>query len=193
MTLLPGETAFTIPPHFVVCGGAPPVFTVGDRSSPVIAFKDAFDMKQSAARTLGVAALGAAFAAAGAGVAGAAPLPDAVGSLSSLPQAIPADAVADGLSGVGTKLSETGMDTAMKTAKGVTPGMQAPAQDSGRSAVPGTQGKAAPQSGQSDRSKGAKGADDALQSPAKPLGGLLGGLPVGGLKGLPVNGIPLGH
>src|SRR5690349_1649153 len=63
--------AFTIRPHFDVCGVRPGVFTVGDRSEllliPVIAFKDAFTMKQSAAKTLGVAALGAAFAAVGAG------------------------------------------------------------------------------------------------------------------------------
>ena len=48
-------------------------------------------MKQSAAKTLGVAALGAAFAATGAGAANAAPaVPDATGMLGSGTSALPA-------------------------------------------------------------------------------------------------------
>ncbi|MFJ9039225.1 ATP-binding protein [Streptomyces sp. NPDC102406] len=47
-------------------------------------------MKQSAAKTLGVAALGVAFAAAGAGAANAAPaLPDAAGTLGSVTSGLP--------------------------------------------------------------------------------------------------------
>jgi hypothetical protein len=47
-------------------------------------------MKQSAAKTLGVAVLGAAFAAAGAGAANAAPaVPDAAGAVGSLTSGLP--------------------------------------------------------------------------------------------------------
>ncbi|MEU6256084.1 ATP-binding protein [Streptomyces sp. NPDC047043] len=49
-------------------------------------------MKQSAAKTLGVAALGAAFAATGAGAANAAPaVPDATGTLNTVTQALPGE------------------------------------------------------------------------------------------------------
>ncbi|MFI8190584.1 ATP-binding protein [Streptomyces sp. NPDC085946] len=51
-------------------------------------------MKQSAAKTLGVAALGAAFAAAGAGAANAAPaLPDAGQALDTVNRTLPAETV----------------------------------------------------------------------------------------------------
>ncbi|MET8567470.1 ATP-binding protein [Streptomyces sp. NPDC004783] len=51
-------------------------------------------MKQSAAKTLGVAALGAAFAAAGAGAASAAPeLPDAGQTVGSVARTLPAENV----------------------------------------------------------------------------------------------------
>ncbi|MEU6220441.1 ATP-binding protein [Streptomyces sp. NPDC047022] len=63
-------------------------------------------MKQSAARTLGVAALGAAFAAAGAGVASAAPaLPDAPG-LDTATQALPTGNIAGILPGAGEALGQ---------------------------------------------------------------------------------------
>jgi hypothetical protein len=49
-------------------------------------------MKQSAVKTLGVAALGVAFAAAGAGAANAAPaLPDAAGALGSVGSVVPVE------------------------------------------------------------------------------------------------------
>ncbi|NUQ97230.1 MAG: ATP-binding protein [Streptomyces sp.] len=57
-------------------------------------------MKQSAAKTLGVAALGAAFAATGAGAANAAPaVPDATGTLGSVTSALPAQNVSQALPG----------------------------------------------------------------------------------------------
>ena len=60
-------------------------------------------MKQSAAKTLGVAALGAAFAAAGAGAANAAParrvLPDASQALGTVTQALPVENVTTGAAG----------------------------------------------------------------------------------------------
>ncbi len=57
-------------------------------------------MKQSAAKTLGVAALGAAFAAVGAGAASAAPaLPDATQALGSVTHTLPAENVAKALPG----------------------------------------------------------------------------------------------
>jgi hypothetical protein len=57
-------------------------------------------MKQSAAKTLGVAALGAAFAATGAGAANAAPaVPDATGTLDSVTSTLPAQNVSQALPG----------------------------------------------------------------------------------------------
>jgi hypothetical protein len=101
------RTGFTIRPHFDVCGGEPAVFTVVDRSYPVIAFKDAFTMKQSAAKTLGVAALGAAFAAVGAGAADAAPaVPDATQALDGITRTLPTDTVAKALPGAGEALTQ---------------------------------------------------------------------------------------
>ncbi|MEU0673105.1 ATP-binding protein [Streptomyces sp. NPDC006172] len=57
-------------------------------------------MKQSAAKTLGVAALGAAFAAVGAGAANAAPaVPDATQALDGVTRTLPAENVAQTLPG----------------------------------------------------------------------------------------------
>lgn len=84
--------------HVPVIGAIGTIATIGT--------KDAFIMKQSAARTLGVAALGAAFAAAGAGVASAAPaLPDAPG-LDTATQTLPAGNVAGMLPGAGEALGQ---------------------------------------------------------------------------------------
>ncbi|MEV0979310.1 ATP-binding protein [Streptomyces sp. NPDC049915] len=63
-------------------------------------------MKQSAAKTLGVAALGAAFAAAGAGAANAAPaLPDASQAVGGLTQTLPTENVAQAVPGAGAALA----------------------------------------------------------------------------------------
>lgn len=63
-------------------------------------------MKQSAARTLGVAALGAAFAAVGAGSADAAPLaPDALPVVGSLAHTLPAANVTEALPGAAEAVS----------------------------------------------------------------------------------------
>ncbi|MFC8369129.1 MULTISPECIES: ATP-binding protein [unclassified Streptomyces] len=57
-------------------------------------------MKQSAAKTLGVAVLGAAFAAAGAGAANAAPaVPDAAPALDTVNRAVPAEKLSTALPG----------------------------------------------------------------------------------------------
>ncbi|MEV1066569.1 ATP-binding protein [Streptomyces sp. NPDC050263] len=57
-------------------------------------------MKQSAAKTLGVAALGAAFAAVGAGAANAAPaVPDATQALDGITKTLPTETVAQVLPG----------------------------------------------------------------------------------------------
>jgi hypothetical protein len=64
-------------------------------------------MKQSAAKTLGVAALGAAFAATGAGAANAAPaVPDATGTLDSVTSALPAQSVSQALPGAGAAVAQ---------------------------------------------------------------------------------------
>ncbi|MFJ3233463.1 ATP-binding protein [Streptomyces sp. NPDC086787] len=64
-------------------------------------------MKQSAAKTLGVAALGAAFAAVGAGAANAAPAaPDATHALDSVTRTLPAEGVVKTLPGAGEALGQ---------------------------------------------------------------------------------------
>ncbi|MFJ5529741.1 ATP-binding protein [Streptomyces sp. NPDC093261] len=75
-------------------------------------------MKQSAAKTLGVAALGAAFATAGAGVASAAPaVPDIAGPADTATQALPLGHVAGTLPGAGEVLGQgqRALDTAVPT------------------------------------------------------------------------------
>jgi hypothetical protein len=148
---------FTIRPHFDVCGRWRRVFTVVDRSIPV-SIRGRIFMKQSAAKTLGVAALGAAFAAAGAGAANAAPaLPDATQALGGVTSTLPAQNVAPALPGAGQTLSQ---------GKG--------AAGAGLAAAQPAIGKAL------------------AHGPAKPVTGLLGGLPVQGLGSSSVNGLPLG-
>jgi hypothetical protein len=129
----------------------------------VSAFKDAFTMKQSAAKTLGVAALGAAFAAVGAGAANAAPaVPDATQAtqaLDTVTSTLPAANVAHAVPGAGEALAQgqgaagTGVAAAQPVVQKVL-----------------AEGPTAPVAGL--------------------LGGLpLQGLPT---HGVPVNGIPLG-
>ncbi|MER5947273.1 ATP-binding protein [Streptomyces sp. NPDC001904] len=63
-------------------------------------------MKQSAVKTLGVAALGAAFAAAGAGAANAAPgVPDATATLDSVTQNLPTESLTKTLPGAPESLA----------------------------------------------------------------------------------------
>ncbi|MFF0090764.1 ATP-binding protein [Streptomyces canus] len=64
-------------------------------------------MKQSAAKTLGVAALGAAFAATGAGAANAAPaVPDATQALGSVSKGLPTETVTKALPGGGEAVAQ---------------------------------------------------------------------------------------
>ncbi|MER6077461.1 ATP-binding protein [Streptomyces sp. NPDC001833] len=64
-------------------------------------------MKQSAAKTLGVAALGAAFAAAGAGAANAAPaVPDSSQALDTVTKTLPAENVSKALPGAGQAVAQ---------------------------------------------------------------------------------------
>ncbi|MBT2412822.1 ATP-binding protein [Streptomyces sp. ISL-12] len=111
-------------------------------------------MKQSAAKTLGVAALGAAFAAAGAGAANAAPVvpelgPTVDGVVRTLPAAERLAQAAPGAQAPGAK----GAD-----AKGTTPGADA-----------------RPAAAQSV-------ADTLTKGPVAPVARMLGGLPVKGLS-----------
>ncbi|WP_320780383.1 ATP-binding protein [Streptomyces sp. CRN 30] len=121
-------------------------------------------MKQSAAKTLGVAALGAAFAAAGTGAAEAAPgVPDLASTVDGVVRTLPAETVGQVAPGAGNALdagqraTHTGLTTAQPIAEQVV-------------------------------------ADQVAKGPTGPLAGLLGGLPLKGLptSGLPVNGLPLG-
>ncbi|ANJ09177.1 ATP-binding protein [Streptomyces parvulus] len=121
-------------------------------------------MKQSAAKTLGVAALGAAFAAAGAGAATAAPeLPDTAQTVDSVARTLPAETVSQVAPGAGNVLEQgrriagTGLTAAQPVAEQVL-------------------------------------AEQLSEGPTEPVAKLLGGVPVQGLptQGLPVNGLPLG-
>ncbi|MER5793469.1 ATP-binding protein [Streptomyces sp. NPDC001980] len=122
-------------------------------------------MKQSAAKTLGVAALGAAFAAAGAGAANAAPaVPDSSQALDTVTKTLPAENVSKALPGAGEAVAQG--QSALGA--GVTAVQPAAKQVLAKQVLAG--------------------------GPTKPVAGLLGGLPVQGLPthGLPVNGIPIG-
>ncbi|MBL3667925.1 ATP-binding protein [Streptomyces sp. M2CJ-2] len=84
-------------------------------------------MKQSAAKTLGVAVLGAAFAVVGAGAASAAPaVPNAGTALDTVAQSLPAEDVsrvapgADGALQTGQDVVGTGMTTARPVAEQLT-------------------------------------------------------------------------
>ncbi|GGS25091.1 ATP-binding protein [Streptomyces griseoviridis] len=121
-------------------------------------------MKQSAAKTLGVAVLGAAFAAAGAGAASAAPaVPDLAQTADGVARTLPAETVAQAAPGAGNAL------------------------DAGRRAAGTGLTAAQPVVEQLV-------AEQLAHGPTKPVAGLLGGLPLSGLPtgGLPVNGLPLG-
>lgn len=121
-------------------------------------------MKQSAAKTLGVAALGAAFAAAGAGAATAAPaLPDTAQAVDSVARTLPAETVSQVAPGAGNvleqgrKVSGTGLTAAQPVVEQLL-------------------------------------AEQLAEGPTAPVAKLLGGLPAQGLptQGLPVNALPLG-
>ncbi|MEU5000952.1 ATP-binding protein [Streptomyces sp. NPDC021622] len=134
-------------------------------------------MKQSAAKTLGVAALGAAFAAAGAGAADAAPsVPNATAALGSATSTLPVGEAATTLPAGGPEALAAGQN-ALGTA------MQATAPTMNQLA----NGPKLPNSEVQPQA-------EALSAPANPPSGLLGGLPLAGpqTSGLPVNGLPLG-
>ncbi|MEU4273796.1 hypothetical protein AB0F57_02425 [Streptomyces tanashiensis] len=119
-------------------------------------------MKQSAAKKLGVAALGAAFVAAGAGAANAAPsLPLDADALGTVTSAVP---LGDGLTTLPDGASES-----LGAGQG--------ALDQGVKTLPAAAGQAT-QSLPLDAAAGGLG--------ATPLGGLLGGLPLG------AGGLPIG-
>ncbi|MFI2208855.1 ATP-binding protein [Streptomyces sp. NPDC020141] len=121
-------------------------------------------MKQSAAKTLGVAALGVAFAAAGAGAASAAPapLPDSATSLDTVSSVLSAQDLLTTLPGASESL--TGAQGALTQSAATLPGtVQGAAQ---RTLAPG--------------------------APTEAVTGLLGGLPVGQLtQTLPTGGLPV--
>jgi hypothetical protein len=128
-------------------------------------------MKQSAAKTLGVAALGAAFAVAGAGAANAATVaPDVTPALDTVSHTLPANGVAKTLPRAGEVLGQ-GQGAVGRTLEAAEPAAQR--------ALPGGQ--------------------DGTESLGGLLGGLpVQGLTTQGLttqgltaQGLPVNGIPL--
>ncbi|GGZ18793.1 hypothetical protein GCM10010387_09240 [Streptomyces inusitatus] len=122
-------------------------------------------MKQSAARTLGVAALGAAFVAAGAGAATAAPapFPDSATSLDTVSSTLPATELLSSVPAGPESLA--GAQSALTTSTATLPGtLQGAGQ---RALAPG--------------------------APTEAVTGLLGGLPVGQLtQTLPAGGLPTG-
>lgn len=152
------------------------MFTVMGRSN-VPFIKDPLTMKQSAAKTLGVAALGAAFAAAGAGAANAAPAaPDPTAVLGTATSTLPVGQVAE-----------------------VLPAGAPEALSASQSAIgSGTQALAPTVEGLASGEIKPSGKEGKLVT--DPVSGLLGGLPVAGalpvqglpLEGLPLQGLPLG-
>ncbi len=130
-------------------------------------------MKQSAAKTLGVAALGAAFAAAGAGAANAAPaVPDAGLALDSVSRTLPAENVTQALPATGNLSQTVPVAAEQALAQGqqqVGTGLNS-VQPSARKAL--------------------------ADGPTTPFAGLLGGMPAQGApttQGLPLRGISLSH
>ncbi|MGW7054122.1 ATP-binding protein [Streptomyces sp. NPDC054887] len=117
-------------------------------------------MKQSAAKTLGAAALGAAFAAAAAGSASAAPaapaVPDLTGALSSATTTLPLQDVVGKLPGGAPEALNGGVSALTGSA----------------STLPATTTDALSKAQTPAGKDGARSAD--------PLKGLLGGLPAGG-------------
>ncbi|MGW6394789.1 hypothetical protein ACWFR1_30750 [Streptomyces sp. NPDC055103] len=126
-------------------------------------------MKQSAAKKLGVVALGAAFAAAAAGTASAAPsLPVGADALGTVTQAVP---LGDGLTELPDGAGESLGAGQAALGQGV---------DQGVKTLPAAAGQAtqATQNLPLDAAAGGLGA-----TPLAPVVGLLGGLPVGGALG----------
>ncbi|MFI6642132.1 ATP-binding protein [Streptomyces sp. NPDC050504] len=135
-------------------------------------------MKQSAAKTLGVAALGAAFAAAAAGTASAAVapgVPDAGAALESVTHTLPVEQAA-------TKLPAGAPESLAASQKALGTGVSS--LPSAAESLPATAGKALSQVTTAAQKSTGKTGD--------PVGGLLGGLPVGALptSGLPVGAVP---
>ncbi|MYW68519.1 ATP-binding protein [Streptomyces sp. SID8379] len=122
-------------------------------------------MKQSAAKTLGVAALGVAFAAAGAGAANAAPgVPDAAAALDSVTQNLPTESVTKALpAGAPESLAagQNALGSSLNTAK--------PIVDHAAPSMLPTDG--------ADPVSGLLGGLPLAQT--LPAGGLAGGLPIG--------------
>ncbi|GGT57472.1 hypothetical protein [Streptomyces purpureus] len=121
-------------------------------------------MKQSAAKTLGVAALGAAFAATAAGTANAASLPDVTSTLGGVTQNLP-------VAGDVLEKLPAGAPESLLAGKS--------ALDSGTQALPGAVGQLAESAPQT-----------IANSPVKQL---IGGLPVNGLASTGLNGLALGN
>ncbi|MFF8655088.1 ATP-binding protein [Streptomyces huasconensis] len=139
-------------------------------------------MKQSAAKTLGVAALGAAFAAAGAGSANAAPgVPDAAAVLGQVTSALPLEQAA--------KTLPAGSPEAVAAGKSVLAGGLKAAGNADRAAAAAQadDGRDDRKGGRGDGRSGGKSAGK--PKPASPLPNLLGGVPLGGTG---LNGLPLG-
>ncbi|GHC49782.1 ATP-binding protein [Streptomyces flavofungini] len=130
-------------------------------------------MKQSAVKTLGVAALGAAFAATGAGAASAAAGPDAVGALSTVASTLPLEETAQSLPDGAPEALAAGhsaLQSGLKSAKPTTDKLLPLGDDQGEGAA--------------DRAMSTKPAP----KPADPVKGLLGGVPVA--QGLGTNALP---
>ena len=125
-------------------------------------------MKQLSAKTLGVAALGAAFAATAAGSAVAAPaLPDAAGALGTVTSALPVDQAAMVLPPGAPEALKAGQDALGKSA----------------ATAPASATQALPTGG--DKADPVSGLLGGLPAKGLPTGSLpTSGLPTGGLPGL---------
>ncbi|MFF1379940.1 ATP-binding protein [Streptomyces sp. NPDC058308] len=126
-------------------------------------------MKQSAAKTLGVAALGAAFAATGAGAANAAAgVPDPTTALGPVSSVVPVGGLAGATESLaaGQNALSGGLQAAQPTLANTVPSLLGQQKAAGKAGAPVKSGDS-----------------------SSPVSGLLGGLPLGGTG---INGLPLG-
>ncbi|MFI8926349.1 ATP-binding protein [Streptomyces sp. NPDC053474] len=148
-------------------------------------------MKQSAVKTLGVAALGAAFAAVGAGAANAAPatVPDPSTALETVTSTLPLDQAASTLPAgapeslaAGQSALASGLAATEPAVEHFLPALSTQTLESAASAAT-----------ESADDQGEDGGRAAAPKPGDPVGQLLGGLPTGEMKtqGLPTQGLGL--
>ncbi|GGV02986.1 ATP-binding protein [Streptomyces spectabilis] len=152
-------------------------------------------MKQSAVKTLGVAALGAAFAAVGAGAANAAPatVPDPSTALETVTTTLPLDRAASTLPAGAPESLAAGQGALTTGLTAAQPAVENFVGSLSTKTLETTAAEALEQ-GDDEGEDGTKAAKPKPAAPgANPVGQLLGGLPTGPVatQGLPTQGLGL--